>query len=243
MHGSQAMTTSLASEIMVNKPSSLEVLICPPLPYLADVARLARHSTLKVGAQDVSEHQQPGAFTGEVAASMLSDIGAHYVLVGHSERRNYHQESNTQVARKFLAACDSGLIPILCVGETLEQRHRGQTESVIATQLQAVLGQVNLACLDTTVIAYEPIWAIGSGRVASPEQAQSVHVFIRSQLTQYNATMASHLQILYGGSVKANNAAALFAQPDVDGGLIGGAALEASEFLAICRTADACQIS
>jgi triosephosphate isomerase len=237
MHGSRSMATALLNEIAADKPASIDVVVFPPFPYLAELARQHAESGLGIGAQDVSEHQGQGAYTGEVSAAMLGDIGANWVLVGHSERRQYHQESDELVARKFVAARTAGLTPILCVGETLQQREAGETQAVIARQLQAVLHSQGIASFDTALIAYEPIWAIGSGRTASPEQAQQVHAFIRSQLEKEDVTISRLTRLLYGGSVKAANAAELFAQADVDGGLIGGASLTASDFLGICAAA------
>ncbi|GAB2545901.1 triose-phosphate isomerase [Rhodanobacter koreensis] len=237
MHGSRSMATSLVNDIVAAKPASIDVAVFPPFPYLAELARQHADSGLGVGAQDVSEHGGQGAYTGEVSAAMLADIGVRWVLVGHSERRQYHAESDELVARKFTAACAGGLTPILCVGETLEQREAGQTEAVIARQLQAVLDGNGIASFDTAVIAYEPVWAIGTGRTATPEMAQQVHAFIRSQLEKEDVTISRLTRLLYGGSVKAANAAELFAQLDVDGGLIGGASLAASDFLGICAAA------
>jgi len=237
MHGSRSMATALVNEIVAAKPDSIDVAVFPPFPYLAELASQDASSGLGVGAQDVSEHEGQGAYTGEVSAAMLTDIGARWVLVGHSERRQYHAESNELVARKFAAARAGGLTPILCIGETLEQREAGETEAVIARQLTAVLAVNGIASFDTAVIAYEPVWAIGTGRTASPEQAQQVHAFIRSQLEKEDVMIARLTRLLYGGSVKAANAAELFAQADVDGGLIGGAALTASDFLGICAAA------
>ncbi len=237
MHGSRSMAEGLVQEIARAKPADIDVLVCPPFPYLAALTAAYANSGLGFGAQDVSEHEGQGAYTGEVAAAMVADVGAQWTLVGHSERRQYHAESNEQVARKFAAARAAGLTPILCVGETLAQREAGETETVIARQLQAVLAVSGIGRFDTAVIAYEPIWAIGTGRTATPQQAQDVHAFIRSQLAQGDAMIARLTRLLYGGSVKAANAAELFAQPDVDGGLIGGAALVAADFLAICNAA------
>lgn len=237
MHGSRSMATALVNDIVAAKPDSIDVAVFPPFPYLAEMAWQHASSGLGVGAQDVSEHEGQGAYTGEVSAAMLADIGAQWALVGHSERRQYHAESNELVARKFAAARAGGLTPILCVGETLEQREAGETEVVITRQLQAVLIINGIASFDTAVIAYEPIWAIGTGRTASPEQAQQVHAFIRSQLEKEDVMIARLTRLLYGGSVKAANAAELFAQADVDGGLIGGASLTASDFLGICAAA------
>lgn len=237
MHGSRSMATALVNDIVAAKPDSIDVAVFPPFPYLAELAWQHAEAGLGIGAQDVSEHQGQGAYTGEISAAMLADIGARWVLVGHSERRQYHGEGDQLVARKFAAACAGGLTPILCVGETLEQREAGETEIVIARQLQAVVSLNSIASFDTAVIAYEPVWAIGTGRTASPEQAQLVHAFIRSQLEKEDVMIARLTRLLYGGSVKAANAAELFAQADVDGGLIGGASLAASDFLGICAAA------
>jgi triosephosphate isomerase len=237
MHGSRSMAAALVSELVAAKPDSIDVAVFPPFPYLAELARQQAGSGLGIGAQDVSEHTGQGAYTGEVSAAMLADIGAGWVLVGHSERRQYHGEDDALVARKFAAARAGGLTPIVCVGETLEQRENGETESVIARQLQAVISLNGVASFETAVIAYEPVWAIGTGRTASPEQAQQVHAFIRSQLQKEDVMIARLTRLLYGGSVKAANAAELFAQADVDGGLIGGASLTASDFLGICAAA------
>lgn len=237
MHGSRSMATALVNDVVAGKPDSIDVAVFPPFPYLAELAWQHASSGLGMGAQDVSEHEGQGAYTGEVSAAMLSDVGAQWVLVGHSERRQHHAEGDALVARKFAAALAGGLTPILCVGETLEQREAGETEAVIARQLQAVLAHNGIASFDTAVIAYEPVWAIGTGRTASPEQAQQAHAFIRSQLEKEDVMIARLTRLLYGGSVKAANAAELFAQADVDGGLIGGASLTASDFLGICAAA------
>jgi triosephosphate isomerase len=189
-----------------------------------------------MGAQDVSEHAQ-GAFTGEVAASMLVDCGCRYVIVGHSERRAYHAESNAVVARKTLRALSENLIPIVCVGETLEQRESGQTEDVVAAQLQAVLDVVDVAQITQLVVAYEPVWAIGTGKTATPQMAQDVHAFLRQQIALKDVAAAASVQILYGGSMKPENAKDLLAMADIDGGLIGGAALKSADFLAIAAAA------
>ena len=231
------MAAALLSEIAAAKPASIDAVLLPPFPYLAALAAQHAGSGLGFGAQDVSEHLGQGAYTGEVSAAMLLDVGAQWTLVGHSERRQYHGESDELVARKFAAARAGGLTPILCVGETLQQHEAGATEAVIARQLQAVLKINGIASFDTAVIAYEPIWAIGTGRTATPEIAQRVHAFIRSQLEKEDVMIAGLTRLLYGGSVKAANAAELFAQADVDGGLIGGASLTASDFLGICAAA------
>ncbi len=237
MHGSRSMASALVAEIVAAMPGHADVAVLPPFPYLAGLAEAHVGSGLSFGAQDLSEHEGQGAYTGEVSAAMLSELGASWVLVGHSERRQYHQESDELVARKFAAALAGGLTPILCVGETLAQREAGETEAVIARQLRAVLALNGVASFDTAVIAYEPVWAIGTGRTATPEQAQQVHAFIRSQLAAEDVMISRLTRLLYGGSVKPANAAELFAQADVDGGLIGGAALVAADFLAICAAA------
>ena len=236
LHGSRAFATALVGEIAAMPVPGVELVILPPLPYIGDLIEDFEGTPLAFGAQDVSSNEQ-GAYTGEVSASMLVDVGARYVLAGHSERRQYHAESSEWVARKFQAARMAGLSPILCVGETLDDREAGQTEAVIAAQLQPVLDLVGVAAMAEAIVAYEPVWAIGTGRTASPEQAQDVHAFIRGQIAARDATIAGSLPILYGGSVKPGNAASLFAQADIDGGLLGGASLVAADFLAIARAA------
>jgi triosephosphate isomerase len=214
----------------------VKLLVCPPFPYLAAVARQIADSRVLLGAQTVSQHAAE-AFTGEVCAAMLRDIGCSHVLVGHSERRSLFGESSADVAAKFAAAITGSLRPILCVGETLAEREAGTTEAVIDSQLNAVLERVGIAGFATAVVAYEPVWAIGTGLTASPEQAQDVHRHIRSALAVHDAEVARKILILYGGSVKGDNAAGLFSMPDIDGGLIGGASLKASDFLAIATAA------
>ncbi len=217
----------------------VDCIVFPSIPYVAGLAAHAADSAVAVGAQDVSEHAA-GAFTGEVSAGMLQDLGATHVLVGHSERREYHREDSALVARKFIAARAAGLVPVLCVGERLEEREGGTTEAVIAAQLAPLLDdEAGIRALEGGMIAYEPVWAIGTGRTATPEQAQAVHAFIRSQVARRDARIADSLPILYGGSVKPDNAAALFSQPDVDGGLVGGASLVARDFLDIITAAAA----
>lgn len=235
LHGSRAFATELVGAVAAGLPvPGVELVVLPPLPYLGDLIEDFEGTGIAFGAQDVSANEQ-GAYTGEVAAHMLVDVGARYGLCGHSERRQYHHESSDLVARKFRAAIHAGLVPIVCVGETLEQREAGQTEATIAAQLDPVLGIEGVAALSGAVLAYEPVWAIGTGRTASPEQAQQVHAFIRGRIAGHDAKIADSLTILYGGSCKPDNAAALFSQPDVDGGLIGGASLAAGDFLAIAR--------
>jgi triosephosphate isomerase (TIM) len=237
MHGTRASAEALVAAVAAKLPAAADVAVLPPFPYVADL--IAQHGSrrLAFGAQDSSEHAQ-GAYTGEVSAAMLKDIGCTYVLAGHSERRQYHAESDDLVARKFVAGQGAGLVPILCVGETLAERDGGATEAVIARQLDAVVARAGIAALGNAVVAYEPVWAIGTGRTATPDQAQAVHRFIRDKLAALDGRIAGSLRILYGGSVKPSNAAELFGQPDVDGGLIGGASLVAEDFLAICVAAE-----
>lgn len=211
--------------------------ICPPFVYLSQCAALlSAMPYLSLGAQDVSA-ESPGAFTGQISASMLVDQGCRYVIVGHSERRQYNGESNELIAAKFFAAKKAGLIPILCVGETQEQRQAQQTESVIISQLAVILKQAGAAAFESAIIAYEPVWAIGTGLTASPEQADAIHDLIRRQIGEYDPALAQSTPILYGGSVKGANAAALFGMPNIDGALVGGASLEANAFWEICQTA------
>ncbi|HQX47729.1 MAG TPA: triose-phosphate isomerase [Steroidobacteraceae bacterium] len=237
MHGSRPENASLIEAIVSSHGlDGVDCAVCPPFVYLADVARLLRESTVVLGAQDVCAEAQ-GAYTGEVSAAMLRDVGCTMAIVGHSERRAVYGESDQLVARKFAAAQAHGLAPILCVGESLAEREAGETPAVVARQLDAVLELVGAAALSAAVLAYEPVWAIGTGRNATPGQAQEVHAFIRGRIAARDAKIAAQVRILYGGSVKAGNAAELFAQPDVDGGLIGGASLKADEFLAIVAAA------
>ncbi len=237
LHGTRSFATALVGEVANGLPlAGVEIVVLPPLPYLGDLIEDFEGLDIAFGAQDVSENEK-GAFTGEVSAGMLVDVGARYGLVGHSERRQYHHESSELVARKFVAARNAGLVPILCVGETLEQRDAGRTEAVISSQLEPLLALAGVGGLDGAVVAYEPVWAIGTGRTATPEQAQAVHAFIRGQIRGHDARIADSLPLLYGGSVKPDNAGELFAQADVDGGLIGGASLVAADFLAIARAA------
>ncbi|MCH9693801.1 MAG: triose-phosphate isomerase [Gammaproteobacteria bacterium] len=238
MNGSNAANQELIDGIVAGVPDGdgFQLLVCPPLPYLAVVAASATGSGVAVGAQNVSEHEA-GAYTGETSAAMLKDVGCEYVIVGHSERRALYAESSAQVAAKFVAAQAGGLAPILCVGETLEEREAGTTESVIDEQLDAVLDAAGVAAFDSAVIAYEPVWAIGTGMTASPEQAQDVHRHIRERVAAKDAAVAAKVQILYGGSMKGENAPGLLSMQDIDGGLIGGASLKASDFLAIADAA------
>jgi triosephosphate isomerase (TIM) len=235
MHGSRAANAELLAGLMQGRPYAADVAVCVPFPYIADTALTLAASDIRWGAQDVSSHEQ-GAYTGEVSAAMLSELACRYVLVGHSERRAYHAESDELVAAKAQAALARGVTPVVCVGETLAERDAGQTEVVVKRQLSAVIHQL-AHCAGEMVVAYEPVWAIGTGRTATPEQAQAVHAVLRAQL-QAATGHAEKMKILYGGSVKADNAKTLFAQPDIDGGLIGGASLKAADFIAICRAAE-----
>ena len=210
------------------------VAVCPPFVYIPLVAELIEGSAIALGSQDISD-QEYGAYTGEVSGPMLKEFGCRYAIVGHSERRALYGEDDAFTARKFAAARRFGLTPILCVGELLEEREQGVTEQVVARQLDAVIELEGVAALADAVIAYEPVWAIGTGKTASPQQAQDVHAFIRGKIAGLDAGVADKVRILYGGSVKGANAAELFAMPDIDGGLIGGASLKADEFLAICK--------
>ncbi len=238
MHGDEASNRELVAGIIEGAPKAenVSLLVCPPYPYLASVASQLQGSSVALGAQNVSEHQS-GAFTGEVAPAMLRDVGCRYAIVGHSERRTIYGETSVQVAEKMAAALDAGLIPILCVGETLEERESGSTEQVVGEQLAAAVDRNGIAAFASSVIAYEPVWAIGTGKTATPEQAQDVHHYIRSVLAGHDASVAENVQILYGGSVKGDNAAGLFGMPDIDGGLIGGASLKPADFLAIASAA------
>ena len=238
MHGARAANSALLDAIVAGLPAAgkVQCAVCVPFPYLAQVEELLRGAALAWGAQDVSA-QASGAYTGEVSAGMLAEFGCRFVLVGHSERRQLHGESDALVAAKFAAVQANRMTPVLCVGETLEERDAGRTEAVVARQLDAVVSASGVAAFAPAVLAYEPVWAIGTGRNATPEQAQAVHAFVRARLAAKDAGVAGALRILYGGSVKAANAESIFAMPDVDGGLIGGASLVANEFLAIARAA------
>ena len=230
MNGGLAQNAALLSALAAGwrAGADREMAVCVPFPYLAQAGELLAGSAIAWGAQDVSEHAS-GAFTGEVSAAMIAEFGARYALAGHSERRQFHGERDEQVAAKAKAALSAGMTPIVCVGETLAEREAGQTSAVVRRQIDAVIGALGTA-MARTVVAYEPVWAIGTGRTASPEQAQEVHALLRSRLA---AAGAADVRLLYGGSVKAANAASLFGMPDVDGGLVGGASLDVREFLAI----------
>jgi len=235
MHGSRPANAALLDAIVHARPFGCDVAVCVPFPFLSETAVTLASSDIRWGSQDVSAHEQ-GAYTGEVSAAMLAEFGCRYAIVGHSERRAMHGESDQLVADKAKAALARGVTPIVCVGETLAQRDGGETEAVVKRQLSAVIHTL-AHCAGEIVVAYEPVWAIGTGLTATPEQAQAVHALLRSQL-RAAAARADEMKILYGGSVKADNAATLFAQPDIDGGLIGGASLKAADFVAICRAAN-----
>jgi len=235
MHGDRARSAALVDGIVagLDRAGPARVIVCPPAVLIAHAVTRIAGAAIGVGGQNLSEHDQ-GAYTGEVSGAMLADAGCEFCIVGHSERRALYGESNEVVAAKFQAARRSGLTPILCVGETLEERDRGAMESVVAGQLDAVLGAAGAGALGEAIVAYEPVWAIGTGRTATPEQAQEAHSYIRRRIAAASSAAADSLRLLYGGSVKPDNAGALFAQPDIDGGLVGGASLDAEQFLAVC---------
>jgi len=238
MHGALQQNSALLAQVVAGAAGlTCEIAVCPPYPYLGQAQEALAGSAVALGAQSVSEHES-GAFTGEIAASMLAEFGCRYVLIGHSERRALFGETDGVVAAKFEMAQKFGLVPVLCVGETLDERQAGRTALVIARQLSAVLDRVGVAAMASAVVAYEPVWAIGTGVTATPAQAQEVHAAIRAQVAALDAGVADGLRILYGGSVKPQNAMELFGQLDIDGGLIGGAALVADDFLTICLAAN-----
>jgi triosephosphate isomerase len=239
MNGSRASITELLDGLKagIGQVATAEVAVCAPAIYIAHTQAALQGSPIKWGGQDISVHAS-GAYTGETAGSMLGDYGCHVVIIGHSERRAYHGESDANVAQKFSAARAAGIVPILCVGETLEEREQGITEQVVARQLDAVIEHCGIEMVGEGVIAYEPVWAIGTGKTASPEQAQEVHAFIRGRLAANSQSVADAVRVLYGGSMNPKNAAELMAQGDIDGGLIGGASLKAEDFLAVCAAAN-----
>ena len=236
MHGGLSANEGLVRSMQARLTDAVACALCVPFPYLAQMSGLVGGTSIALGAQSISEHDS-GAYTGEVSGGMLKEFGCEYVIVGHSERRAMFAEGDARVAAKFAAALRHGLTPILCVGETLAERDSGETETVIARQIDAVIENSGVGTLGKAVLAYEPVWAIGTGRTATPDQAQQVHAFLRGRVAALDATVANGLVILYGGSVKASNAAEMFAMADVDGGLIGGASLVADDFLAICHAA------
>ena len=237
MHGDRQRLTQLAADICGTSFPNVEILLCPPFVYLDSVGQTVAGSGLALGSQDVAAEQSEGAYTGEVSAAMVADLGCQYAIVGHSERRALYGDHDDRVAEKFQAAQAVGLRPILCVGETLEERESGVTETVVARQLGAVLSAAGIEAFGKAVVAYEPVWAIGTGHTATPDQAQEVHARIRALVAEQDATIAAQLRILYGGSVKGANARDLLGMDDIDGGLVGGASLQASEFLKICEAA------
>ena len=244
MHGTLAANQRLLEAIRAGATTlpGVECVVCVPFPYLAQAAGLLGGSAVAWGAQTVSEHDA-GAYTGEVSGAMLRDFGCRYAIVGHSERRQLYGERDAGVAAKFVAAQAAGLKPILCVGESLAEREQGETENVVARQLSVVMEAAGVAAFAEAIVAYEPVWAIGTGRTASPQQAQAVHEFVRARVSAHDAAIGAKVPILYGGSVKPANAAEIFAMPDVDGGLIGGASLVAEDFLAIVRAAQVKQVN
>ena len=239
MNGTKASVERLLAGILdgVGAINRSEVAVCPPFPFLQMAAEALAGSAVRLGAQNVCT-EEVGAFTGEVSAAMLAEFGCHYVICGHSERRALYGEDDAIIARKLAAALAKGVRPILCVGETLEERERGDTDKVIAAQLDGIISLGGIATFGKIELAYEPVWAIGTGKTATPAQAQEVHAFIRARLAGHDAQVAGRIRILYGGSMKASNAPELLVQPDIDGGLIGGASLVAEEFLAIARAGD-----
>lgn len=238
MNGCLANNATLLADLktLVKPQHSVEIAVCVSMPYLAQCQELLSGTSIALGAQDVSAHVQ-GAYTGEVAAPMLKDFGCRFVIVGHSERRSYHSETSQSVGLKTVAALKAGLTPIVCVGESLSEREADQTEAVVGEQLDAILDAVPVEELIKLVIAYEPVWAIGTGKTATPQMAQEVHALLRQKLAARSAAAAEAVQILYGGSMKPDNARELLTMPDIDGGLIGGAALKASDFFAIINAA------
>lgn len=240
MNGSGAMASALTKMVVGNAAltAHVDVLLCPPAPYLGLVASIASGSDVQVGAQDCSDFES-GAYTGEIAASMIRDVGCSHVLIGHSERRQYFGDTDRRIAAKIQAAHALNLTPVFCVGETLDERKNDATEDTVGRQLEAVMRLPEAAAiLRASVIAYEPVWAIGTGLSATPDEAQAVHAWIRACIGKLEAELAQSVRILYGGSVKPDNAKELFAMPDIDGGLIGGASLEAEPFMSICRAAN-----
>lgn len=241
MNGNLALVDTMVSALAsINLPECLSVVVCPSSPYLSELKQKVKtaklNEAIKVGCQNVSEHES-GAYTGEVSATMLQDLAIDYVIIGHSERRSLYNESSCQVAKKVHVALNAGLTPILCIGESETERENGQTETVLSTQIQPVIDEIGINKFTHVVIAYEPVWAIGTGKTASSAMAQETHQFIRQFLAQQNEQVANKVALLYGGSVNAANCEELFAQPDIDGGLIGGASLQAEQFKTICLAA------
>lgn len=237
MHGSQQMVTNLLTEMLKKQTPSVKLLVFPPYPYLSQAAEILTGSNIGLGAQDCSQADE-GAYTGEVSVTMLADLGVSHVLLGHSERRQYHAESDAQVLEKAKRVLAANLVPIVCIGETLEQREAGDTDKVVLQQLTSILQGLSLDQLKKVIVAYEPVWAIGTGLTATPEQAQKVHALLRSAIAKADKDLAAGMLLLYGGSMKPDNAASLLEMPDIDGGLIGGASLDADQFLAIGKAAE-----
>lgn len=240
MNGSTAASRELVRAMAAGlSAGTAEMLLCPPFVYLGSAADWIGSAAISLGAQDIAAEQGSGAYTGEISGSMLADVGCRYAIVGHSERRTIYSEDDSVVIRKFQAAQAAGLVPILCVGENLEQRESSQTDAFVSGQVAAVIDAVGIGAFRQAVVAYEPIWAIGTGKTATPEQAQAVHAVIRGLIANHDAIIANSLRILYGGSVKGSNAGELLGQKDIDGGLVGGASLDAADFLAIYGAAAA----
>ena len=239
MNGSRESIRTLLDGVKagMGDVKNAEIAVCAPAIYIPLVEELLSGSAVSWGGEDLSVHES-GAYTGEIAASMLNDFHCKYVIIGHSERRTYHNESDELVAEKYEAAMNAGLVPIFCIGETLDEREQGVTNDVVARQIDAVINKLGVAALAKGVVAYEPVWAIGTGKTATPEQAQEVHAFIRGRIAESDAAIADAVQILYGGSMNAGNASELLAQADIDGGLIGGASLKPDDFLAIAKAAN-----
>jgi len=241
MNGNLASNAALVSALAAI-PLQIKVVIAPPSIYLVSTANQIVDSSIALAAQNVAAEAQQGAFTGEISAQMLNDVGVTYGIVGHSERRQYYNETDSLVAKKCIRLQEQGIQPIICVGETLAEREAGQPESVVSRQLKAVIDGCGIDLLAQAVVAYEPVWAIGTGKTATPADAQAIHGFLRQLVAIYDKNIADNLSILYGGSVKADNAASLFAMPDIDGALVGGASLVANDFLAICHAANASSV-
>jgi len=241
MNGNLASNAALVSALAAI-PLQIKVVIAPPSIYLVSTANQLVDSNIALAAQNVAAEAQQGAFTGEISAQMLNDVGVTYAIVGHSERRQYYGETDSLVAKKCIRLQEQGIQPIICVGETLAEREAGQAESVVSRQLKAVIDGCGIDLLAQAVIAYEPVWAIGTGKTATSADAQAIHAFLRQLVAIYDKNIADNLCILYGGSVKADNAASLFAMPDIDGALVGGASLVANDFLAICHAANASSV-
>lgn len=237
MHGDRQMVTSLLKKLLNKQAPSVKFLVFPPYPYLSQAAEILAGSDIGLGAQDCSQAEE-GAYTGEVSVAMLADVGVSHVLLGHSERRQHHAETDEQVLAKAKLVLAAGLVPVVCVGETFEQREAGATDQVVLQQLTSILQGLTLAQLQKVVVAYEPVWAIGTGLTATPEQAQEVHALLRAAVAKLNKELAASMLFLYGGSMKPDNAASLLEMPDIDGGLIGGASLDADQFLAIGKAAE-----